>query len=170
MDLNDPKSSNISNQLRDAVLFVAMECKLLEDDWWIIGSTAALLSGLPHIEPRDVDLLVSARDARRLFARWKVRPVTPASSSLFRSVFGVHCIGNVDIEIMGDLEVRTNGIWSSLKPKSRELTQTDAGQLFIPARDEQISILRLFGRPKDLLRARALEMIQQLPGTLHGTA
>jgi hypothetical protein len=67
---------------------------------------------------------------------------------------------------MGDLEVGIDGIWRPIKPKSRERIETNAGQLFIPARNVQVSILRLFGRPKDMLRAKALEMIQHPPGAM----
>jgi hypothetical protein len=150
-------SRHVPGPFQHAFDFIAAECASLEDDGWIIGSTAALLSGLLHPLPEDVDLLVSAGDAYRLLARWKTQctPCTP--SNLFHSVFGVFTVATVDIEVMGDLEISTDHGWRRLKPKSRESMQFDSGPLSIPTREEQISILRLFGRPKDLTRARALE-------------
>jgi hypothetical protein len=53
---------------------------------------------------------------------------------------------------MGDLEIFANGEWRRLEPKTREQVETEAGCVFIPAR-EQISILRLFGHPKDIASA-----------------
>jgi hypothetical protein len=153
--------SSIPDRLQAAVQFIAAESVSLEDAWWIIGSSAAFFSGLQHPMPNDVDLLVSARDARRLFAQWQVKPTEPAPSKLFRSLFGIHSLRTIDIEIMGDLEIFADGEWQRLEPKTRERVATEAGCLFVPARGEQISILRLFGRPKDMARADALEMIPQ---------
>ena len=153
--------SNIPDRLQTAVRFVAAECDSLEDAWWIIGSTAAFFSGLHHPVPNDVDLLVSARDAQRLFAQWRINPTESTPSKLFRSLFGIHSLRTIDIEIMGGLEIFADGEWQRLEPKTRERVATEAGCLFIPAREEQISILRLFGRPKDIARADALEMIRQ---------
>ncbi len=157
--LDIAQSSSISDPLRRALLFVAAECTTLEDDWWIIGSTAAFLSGLFDPVPRDIDLLVSARDASRLFLQWNVQPRTPLQSNLFRSVFGICNTETIDIEIMGDLNVNVGREWCPLKLKSRKAIETDAGKLYIPTREEQVSILKLFGRPKDLIRAKSLETL-----------
>ena len=57
------------------------------------------------------------------------------------------------MEIMGDFEVRGPGGWAPLWPVTRQTIDGPWGRVFVPEIDEQVDILRRFGRPKDLRRA-----------------
>jgi len=135
----------------------------LQDDWWIIGSAAMALIGLCEVSVRDVDLLTSSRDAQTLFYRWQCegKPPEATSSGLFRSLFGQCTQTPLPIEVMGNLEVWSETGWMRLRPQSRVEIDTPSGTFFVPSRAEQIAILQQFGRPKDLLRAKALANLQE---------
>ena len=60
---------------------VAEGCADLADPWWVFGSAGMALVGVPGLSPPDVDLIVSARDARTLLDRWNTAPLEAAGSS-----------------------------------------------------------------------------------------
>ncbi|HEX8214649.1 MAG TPA: hypothetical protein VF582_04165, partial [Allosphingosinicella sp.] len=121
----------------DVLTALAVE---LRDPWWIIGSTAALLVGA-HDEVADVDLLTSECDARRLLKDRSSEP--PLPSPLFHSsMFGRLSIAPLPVEVMAKLKVRGE----LLVPRSRVRISWRESALYVPSIEEQIDILRLFGR------------------------
>ncbi|HEY8616814.1 hypothetical protein [Phenylobacterium sp.] len=135
---------------------VAQAAEGLRDDWWIIGSAAMALHGLRGLDVADVDLLVSPDDARRLAARWGVAPRPPSPSPRFRSEVYFQWSGaSMPVDVMGGFQVLSLQGWRPLVPRTR----TAVGGLFTPELAEQIDILELFGRPKDLERAQALRVL-----------
>src|SRR5690606_3219435 len=60
------------------------------DPWWLIGSTAMLLSGVDGVVPGDIDVLTSERDAEAFVARHADMldgNHRPPGDALFRSRF-----------------------------------------------------------------------------------
>ena len=53
--------------LHDALPQIA---RTFRDSWWIIGSAAMALAGIPGIVPQDIDVLCSRSDALRLREAW----------------------------------------------------------------------------------------------------
>jgi hypothetical protein len=134
---------------------VAEAAALLQDPWWIIGSTAAFLIGLDE-QPADVDLLTSEADAHRLLRHWGLEPAPPSPSLLFHSVvFATAGMAPLPIEVMGDLHVRAE----PLVPRTRLAVPWRDRLLHVPALGEQIAILERFGRDKDLRRAERLRAL-----------
>lgn len=128
----------------------------LADDWWLLGSAAMALVGVPDLSPPDVDLLVSERDAQRLIEAWNAEVAPPSSSDLFRSkTFAKAGVAPLPIEIMAGFEVRTDDGWRPVRPRTRLAVRS----VFVPTAAEQVEICRLFGRPKDLARIGALEAL-----------
>lgn len=125
----------------------------------MIGSAAAYLAGLLDEPIADVDLLTSARDAWALL-EVAGRPVEPPQpSELFRSaVFGRLRTAPLPIEVMGELRLASLG-WRALRPRDRIGVAAGGATLFIPSAAEQIRILRLFGRDKDMHRAERLRCL-----------
>ena len=134
---------------------VAEAASLLQQPWWIIGSTAAFLAGLN--EPvADVDLLTSEADASRLLHSWGAEPQPPSPTPLFAStVFARIALAPLPIEVMAGTRVRGE----PLVPRTRVAVPWGDSRVYIPALAEQIAILRGFGRDKDLRRAERLEAI-----------
>jgi hypothetical protein len=127
----------------------------LREPWWIIGSAAAFLVGLEN-EVADVDLLTSPADAHDLLGAWGVEAATPSPSPLFASaVFGRASVAPLPIEVMAGTRVRGE----LLSPRTRIAVPWRERLLHVPDAREQIAILRLFGREKDLQRAERLEAI-----------
>lgn len=132
---------------------IAADCADLVDPWWVFGGAAMALVGAPGLSPPDVDLIVSEPDARRLLARWRIDPVPPQPSPLFRSrLFARAHIAALPIEIMAGFESCSNGHWTPVSPATRRAFAWNGATLYAPDAAEQADICRRFGRPKDLAR------------------
>ncbi len=122
-------------------------------DWWIIGSAALALSGI-DVEPRDIDVFAASNviEAARMVLGV---PAVPSGSDRFRSspYFQFCPDGGVDIDFMGGLQVKSADGWIDLRIKSKVVVTCGNASLFVPSLDDQLSILTLFGRPKDQARA-----------------
>jgi hypothetical protein len=132
----------------------------LADPWWLFGSAAMALLGVEDLTIADVDLLTSEADAHRLLARLGASPAAAGGSALFRSrVFGRATGLPLPVEVMAGFEVREGQGWTAVAPKTRLAIDWSGGPLHIPSAAEQAALCRRFGRPKDLLRAAALERL-----------
>jgi hypothetical protein len=150
----------IAGPLAATLDVVAEGCADLADPWWVFGSAGMALVGVPGLSPPDVDLIVSARDARTLLDRWNTPPLEAAGSPLFRSaIFAKAQVAPLPIEIMAGFEAFTDGGWRLVIPASRQSVDWNGKRLFTPSAAEQAAICRRFGRPKDLARVALLEAI-----------
>ena len=150
--------SEMSRELQKALSLVAARGAQIAGDWWIIGSTAALLSGFNAFEPDDVDLFGHC-DVMTAFVRaLGHEPVASPNHHQFKSTpyHRIKFPGATPIEVMGGLEVLCAGQWQSLSIKSRVEISGFGAQLWVPSIEEQIAIFHLFGRPKDLAKAAIL--------------
>lgn len=129
------------------------------DPWWIIGSAAVALHGADVADIKDIDVLMTASDAERTLHHLGLPKCAPTSSAMFRSsVFGTWSAPPFPVEIMGDLSLASPAGWRPVRPESREAVTVEGQRLFVPAVGELIALLRSFGRPKDLVRIRLLEI------------
>jgi ABC-type multidrug transport system ATPase subunit len=99
------------------------------------------------------------RNASRLSRSLGRAAGSPAPGARFRSdpYHRVDRPGCLPIETMGDLEVLSNGIWRKVRPETRVAVDIGDATVFIPTLDEQLAILRLFGREKDLAKVGMVE-------------
>ena len=131
----------------------------LRDPWWVFGGAAMALLGLTDWRVPDIDV-ASPGDARRLAAALDARIVVDPGEGRFRSRVYARTEGRpVVIEIMAGLEVRVGADWRAVVFEDRQPVAMGGGHLYIPPLAEQIATARLFGRPKDLARADALERL-----------
>ncbi|MDH6309358.1 hypothetical protein M2451_002756 [Dysgonomonas sp. PFB1-18] len=127
----------------------------LQDDFFIIGASAAILSGIEIGDTGDIDILSSTADAQRLKQLWDEKMVTNPQmkeSHLFRSDFARYSFSLMDIEVMGDLYLCSEGAWKKIEVQEYTCFGIDGLQIKVPTIAEQIRILDLFGRPKDQQR------------------
>ncbi len=106
--------------------------------WALTGSTSFALQGVP-VDPDDVDVQTTADDAYEVEARFADRvvdPVTRSSGDGIRSQFGVLSIEGVEVEVMGGLQKRVNGAWTS----PPDLT---AHREYVTLDDRQVPVLSL---------------------------
>ena len=131
-----------------------------EGDWWVIGSAAILLSGVPNLEPQDIDILVSDQGARELCSRLRASAIDMPRHDKFRSdLFFRHRLVSRDMEVMGGFTVATAVGWEAFWPEDTRLVQSEAGTLRLPAVSDLVRMCRLFGRAKDIARIPALEAL-----------
>ena len=92
-------------------------------EYCIVGSVSLFLEGVP-VEPSDIDVLTTKASAFKideLLSSHRVLECKLRESNNFRSYFGKYKIDCIDVEIMGELQIRKNGKWSKpLIPSSIE--------------------------------------------------
>jgi len=126
------------------------------DPWWIIGSAAMALAGVPDTTPQDIDVLCSREDALRLRATWVLhvdRGYLPKDEARFRSTFARFTHLPMPLETMGALQVMTSGGWQPLQVVDDAVLDLHGHAVRVPTLAEQQRILLLFGRAKDLAKA-----------------
>jgi hypothetical protein len=132
--------------LRTLFEHVAPDLDAFAAPWSLIGSGALILLGAPLDEAADLDVVTGLDGAGRLRSAWAgwLDPSEPkAPDGPFRSDdFARYVTRWGPVEVMGGLKVRGR------------LLELSAP---IPSAAEQLRILRLFGRPKDLAKAGRLE-------------
>ena len=143
------------HQLAALAAELSLRCS---DPWVIIGSAAAWLIGA-DVTVDDIDVLTSQRDAGMLMALWgehRMPAQTSISDDLFRSLYGRFAFAPLRVEVMGGLDVWDGQAWQPVRV--REVVPVDmfGASVNVPARHEQIRLLRQFGREKDKLRIAAL--------------
>lgn len=144
-------------RLAETLAVIADASRGFEDEWWIIGSAAAALAGADVSIVRDVDLLLSENDARRLLGLWMLGKQSGANPDpQFRSaVFARFEETPLAIEAFGGFEMKVRGNWRAVAPLTREA----CGGVFTPSVAEQIAIFEAMGRDKDRARADALRRL-----------
>jgi len=134
------------------------------DPWWIIGSAAMALSGIAETVPNDVDVLCSERDAQWLKAAWADhadRAYPPRDDVRFRSCFARFVHLPMPVEVMGGLQVNAGAGWKTLAIAATEHVPVADFEVPVPALREQMRVLRLFGRDKDLAKAALISTFLQ---------
>jgi hypothetical protein len=118
--------------------------------WTLIGSGALILLGVPLETAADLDVVTTVEGAGRLraaWAEWLARGEPKAPDGPFRSQdFARYETPWGPVEVMGGLCVHGEPL----------VVGERVGP--IPSAAEQLRILRLFGRPKDLDKADRLEV------------
>ncbi|MCB5173961.1 hypothetical protein [Microvirga lenta] len=149
--------SGLSAPVLETLAHVAKELTVADGPWWLIGGAAAGLHGAEDGAIADIDIIMSPRDARKVLACLKVVPEQDGGTDLFRSeIFGRWSDPPLTVDLMGGMEVLAAGGWRRVEPATREASRVGGQLVYTPSRAELIDILRLFGRPKDLARARRL--------------
>lgn len=133
-------------ELRQLFENVAPDLDAFAPPWSLIGSGALVLLGAPLDEAADLDVVTGVDGAGRLRSAWggwldATEPRAPDGP--FRSQdFARYVTPWGPVEVMGGLQVRG---------RTLDLNAP------IPSAADQLRILRLFGRPKDLAKAALLE-------------
>ncbi|CAN7378765.1 hypothetical protein LJR143_002092 [Pseudoxanthomonas sp. LjRoot143] len=126
------------------------------DPWWIIGSAAMGLAGVPDTAPQDIDVLCSREDALRLQGIWSSHvdaSYQPQDETLFRSTFARFTHLPMPLEVMGGLEVKAAAHWQALRVLDDAVLDAGGHAVRVPTLTEQHRIFLLFGRAKDRAKA-----------------
>ncbi|WP_284125953.1 hypothetical protein [Parerythrobacter aestuarii] len=148
----------IEQKLAASLAMVARELESAGDDWWIIGSAAVALHGAEAGTVADIDVLLSETDAAILFERLGMEKRSGIPDDRFASrLFGRWEEPPLPAEFMAGTTFAVKGKRQPIQPLTRMPVVLGASRLFVPEASELCEILRAFGRPKDLVRLRALE-------------
>lgn len=132
----------------------------LEDNFYIIGAAGLILSDLEIGETQDIDILTSSRDSDKLQQLYKnileEHPITK-EDNLFKSNFARLKHPIMDIEVMGDLKVMSNGNWLPVEINQYRIVPINNLNIKIPTIKEQVKLLKLFGREKDFKRIKTIQ-------------
>lgn len=132
----------------------------IKDEWCIIGSSALILSDVSNEETFDIDILTtkvgSDNFQRSLKEYIEVTPKTK-EDHLFRSDFARFNFPLMDIEIMGGLQVKKDGIWQDVIIEHFREIAIGNMSVKVPTLEEQKRLFLLFGREKDLKRVSLCE-------------
>jgi hypothetical protein len=152
----------MSPALEKALRLVAQHGSWLESDWWVIGSTAALLDGNKQFDPDDVDVFGSTETMNAFVKSFGCELSEAPDHHQFRSMpyQRIALPDSTPIEVMGGLEVLNNGQWQKLLITTRIEISGFGAPLWIPTVEEQIAIFEMFGRPKDLEKAAVLAALK----------
>jgi hypothetical protein len=133
-------------ELRALFEHVAPDLDAFASSWSLIGSGALILLGAPLEEAADLDVVTGVDGAGRLrsaWAGWLEAADPKAPDGPFQSQdFARYLTPWGPVEVMGGLKVR-----------GRLLDVSGP----LPSAADQLRILKLFGRPKDLDKAALLE-------------
>ena len=146
----------IISVIREAYPYI----KQIQDDCFVIGSAALILSGVEIENTFDIDIVTSNRDADFLRKEWKERFVDNHISkhdNLFRSNFSRYNFDILDIEIMGNLKVYKNSVWEPLIIQDYIIFSENEIKIKLPTIKEQKRILEWFGRDKDMIKLNLIK-------------
>lgn len=131
----------------------------IEPHWCVIGSAAMMIAGAPVVDCPDLDIMTTTAGALALEAAWgsrRDRVYAPSVDGAFRSRFSAYEFPEGRVEVMGDLLLLQGRRWTPVAIPEAVPTAFAGRMVRIPARQAQIDLLRLFGRPKDLAKAALL--------------
>lgn len=133
----------------------------LDHPWRLIGSAALMVAGVDWPSCQDVDILTTTVGAQALEARWTTCRNTGFQlddEAPFRSRFSTYDFSHGRVEVMGDLMVRGPYGWAPLDP-GPVVHHVFAGREWpAPNLEDQVRILKTFGRPKDLEKVAAIDL------------
>lgn len=145
--------------MKDRILSTLAEAteglNLLNGDYYIIGSSAIILSGIDVGITHDIDILTNSYHSNVLRAAWNdklVKDPPMKESGLFESDFACFQFSEMQIEVLGDLKVFKGDRWVHLDVNDYDIFNLNGLEIKIPTLTEQIRILNLFGRKKDMNR------------------
>ncbi len=127
-------------------------------EWYVVGSLGLALQGVP-VEVHDIDISSDAAGAyeiERLFAEFVIRPVAFSATTWIASHFGALQIGEITVEIMGDVQLpRGDGTWE--RAGNRE-----ENKRFVTLEGMQIPVLSLQYEYQAYLKLGRLEKAEML--------
>ncbi|MFV0538100.1 MAG: hypothetical protein ACK5M3_12125 [Dysgonomonas sp.] len=150
----------MKERLERTIADIAINLAQTKDDFFIIGASALVLSGIDIENTEDIDILTSKRDALILQELWEDKTVSnhiAKHSNLFRSNFNRYRFQWMDVEVMGGLEINIDGKWTLLTINDYIIHNVGNIEIKIPTLQEQRRIFALFGREKDNQRLKLID-------------
>jgi len=119
-------------------------CEKLEgaDVNWVLGGSTNLALQRVDISPRDIDILTDKEGAfiiERLLKDYQIKRVRFTRSERIASYLGTFRVEGVEVEVMGELQIKTAKGWTKpLKPSQKKILKTEG--MKIPANPLEIEL------------------------------
>ena len=113
----------IKDKITQSLASITVELQEISPDFYVIGASAMILSGIEVGETADIDILTTEMNSCKLQHLLKTyMEISPETKEddLFRSNFARFKLPLMDIEVMGDLQIKKNDIWQSVCVKEYE--------------------------------------------------
>lgn len=151
-------------------------CKSLQDSgkevcWGLTGSTSFAIQGM-DVEPHDIDIQTDEETAYilgELLADSVVQPVSFSGNDKIRSHFGKFLVDGMEVEVMGDIQKKSDGEWEDIIPLNTllEYAAWNGYQIPVLKLTYEAEAYRKLGR---IERAEALEkFISERPLSVYDT-
>lgn len=157
MDGNIP--GKIEMEMKERIIKTLVEVadalQNITSEWYIIGSSAMILSDIEIGKTFDIDILTTHRgsdEIQQLLSRYQEQSPTTKEDDLFRSNFARFHLPLMDVEVMGSLQIKRNDIWHDVHVNDFNEISIEDIVVKVPTLKEQKRILLLFGRDKDIKR------------------
>jgi predicted nucleotidyltransferase len=140
--------------ITEALRVISRVLKDRDIEWVLVGSTSLALQGV-NVDPKDIDILTDKRGAYEiaiLLKEYEIQPVTFSRSELFASHFGKFNIQGVPVEIMGDLEILTDGSWVNVtadRLQSKHKCKIGDVEVPVSSLEKQLEFYKKSSRKKD---------------------
>ncbi|KPB00297.1 hypothetical protein [Ahrensia marina] len=150
---------NTAIALENSLSFITKHMPPDAIDWWVIGSAAIAISTDIDIVPKDVDIVANTKSIKAFLQNAGEPLAQSVAHPLFKSFpFQRIAVENgIAVEVMGDLKLKdkTHG-WQPLCIRTRQTVMFGKTTVYVPAIEEQIEILKRFGRSKDLEKVKLI--------------
>ncbi|MEX2680647.1 MAG: hypothetical protein Q6373_003555 [Candidatus Sigynarchaeota archaeon] len=151
----------MSSEILDVLRLVQKELDANRMEWVLVGSLSLYLQGVPVV-PHDIDIMTTKSGAykcQELFKKHVMQPVEWGRTAEFESYFGKFRIGNVLVEVMGELKVFESGNWISLAKRLNNPRRIVVRDFDVPVSslEEQAAAYKRSSREKDRQRALLIE-------------
>ena len=155
-----PGQSDLAPDLCETLCAIGKVLSDASDPWWVIASAAAALHGARPITVRDVDVLLSENDARRVLPSLGLAVEPGPDHPRFRSaVFAAWSAHSLPVEFMAGFCRKDGNAWVRVQPVTRVPIAVVNGVIHVPQRQELEAMFVSFGRPKDHERAALLRAL-----------
>jgi len=148
-----------------------LTAKLQGYKYAIRGTASLILQGI-EMNVDDIDIICNeyaALKCNELFKEYTIEQVKYSESSKFKSYFGKFLIENINLEIMGDWQIKkTNGEWSRVYDgEGHTIIEIDNIQIPVTTVQQELGMFAEMGRwtsfHKIKSQAIALNLIEEKP-------
>jgi len=132
----------------------------LNQNWCLVGSTSLILHGLEN-KSEEIDIvtdLEGSKKLEKLLEKFKIKPTRMIHNDHYDSAITEYYIDGTHISILGDLKLKVAEGWVRILEiiRNKEIFDFNGYKVFIPSLSDQVKILRLGGRKKDMVQAEKI--------------
>jgi len=148
----------IDHRFFNALRIIVSKLKNTDTNWALGGSLNLALQGV-DISPGDIDILTDRQGAYRigkLLKDFEIKKIELTKSERFSSHLGKFSIEGLEVEVIGNLRVKTSeGRWIRLhKPEQKAVLKLEDLVIPVSPLEEEIRAYEIFGRTRTVEKIR----------------